>query len=53
MVGSGLVLGGVGSEFLSKRVKMGLFILLKQDVGIATLMGESHLFVQKRRGCTT
>jgi len=26
-------------------VKMGLFIVVKQDVGLAKLMGESHLFV--------
>jgi len=37
-------------ELLNKTVKMGLFILLKQDVGLAKIMRASSLFVQKKEG---
>jgi len=34
----------LGEDLLTKRVKMALFILLKQDVGLAKIKGESFLF---------
>jgi len=39
-----------GEELLTKRGKADLFILLKQDVGLAKLMEVSCLFAQKRKG---
>jgi len=36
-------------ELLTKRAKMGLFILWEQDVGLAKIMREACLFVQKGR----
>jgi len=38
----------LGEELLTKRVKMGLFILLKVDVELAKIMRVSSLFVQKK-----
>jgi len=36
-------------ELITKRVKMGLFILLLQDVGLAMITREGSLFVPKER----
>jgi len=35
-------------ELFTKRIKMGLFKILKQDIGLAKMFRESHLFAQKR-----
>jgi len=38
-----------GEELLSKVFKLSLFVLLKQYVGLASVTGEIHSFVQKRK----
>jgi len=43
VVGSGLALGDV-----RRRTLKHLFIILKQNVGLANFMSDSHMFVQKR-----
>jgi len=37
-----------GEKLKTKNVKMGLFILLKHDVGLFKLTRESNILVQKR-----
>jgi len=36
-------------ELLTKKVKTGLFIFLKRDGGLAKIMDNIRLFVQKKR----
>jgi len=42
-----------GEEPSTSRFKMGLFILLNKDVGLAEIMRESCLFVQNREAYMT
>jgi len=42
----------LSEELLAKVVKMRLFLLLKQDVGLVKLISKSYLFVQKGKRVT-
>jgi len=52
MAGPRLVLGRVRSRTHYQGVKVGHFVVVEQNVGLAKLLGKSYLVVQKKNYMT-